>query len=351
MIAYFVYNLNKYSGASQQAFLLAGFLKIPIIFFNHEDGDFSIKKVSETILVINLPRNRLFRMFVIVWFLLREKIKILHLHGFFKHGLILGFLLRKKVILKTTLMGSDDFFTLSTTLRFKLIFRFLLSCVDLNVCLTEQLKKINLDFMNEAKIKLIPNSVVIPKDIPVEKQNIFCFIGLVCERKGAYESIEYYLRHYLSTPGSLMYVIGPIDGIKESDNNYIQKCLALVSSYGAQSRVNFLGNRTKSEVMEYLKKSKALIFFSRKEGMPNVVLEAMACNCAPITTGIDGVIDELLDEDTKLKLTVQSSSEKITLDVIDSVLEEKELVYQAEAKFSVEYIAEMYLKQYKAYVD
>lgn len=346
-----MYNLNKYSGAAQQALLLASFLKTSIFFFNHEDGEYSVKRISDKIVIVNLPKNRILRIFIIVWYLLNKNIKILHLHGFFKHGIILGFLFRKRVILKTTLMDSDDFLTLSKDFNSRLFLRFLLYCVDLNICLTEQLRKINVGFISDLKIKVVPNAVEIPKNISSVKDNVFCFVGLVCERKGTYESIEYFLRHYLSAPGSLMYVIGPVGGIKESDDNYIQKCRELIAAYEAQDRVLFLGNLAKSDVIEYLKISKALIFFSRKEGMPNVVLEAMANNCAPITTGIDGVIDELLDEDTKVNVTVRSYCEGIRLDVIDNVLATKELVHQAEKKFSIDHIARNYMAEYERYLS
>lgn len=68
---------------------------------------------------------------------------------------------------------------------------------------------------------------------------------------------------------------------------------ALVKEVGAASRVHFLGWR--NDVPAILKASDMLLLPSRWEGMPNVLLEAMACGIPVVAHRIEGV-EELLGD-------------------------------------------------------
>lgn len=351
LIAYFVYNLNKYSGASQQALSLAKSMKMPIAILNHEKGiGFSKKKINEHVEQINLPRNRFLALFYLIFFLLINKVKVIHLHGFFKHGIVLGRFLRKKVILKTTLMGSDDFESLYGKARYKKLIKFLIGCVDVNVCLTQQLYNKNRNFIDESRIRIIPNGVDLPASVLTQKENIFCFVGLICERKGTLESIEYYLKNYLDLPGSKMYVVGPLEGLNESDSSYVKKCHTLVAQYGATNKVVFTGNISKQDVQEIFRISKALIFFSKNEGMPNVVLEAMSNNCLPITLGLDGVVIEILGGDIDAQLTLSDLRHVIDVNVMNQIIKNSDVNSIAREKFSMDSISYLYQSLYKGLV-
>ncbi|MBD3842368.1 MAG: glycosyltransferase [Campylobacterales bacterium] len=348
MIAYFVYNLNKYSGASQQALSLAKSMKMPIAILNHEKGiGFSKKKINEHVEQINLPSNRLLALLYLIFFLLIKKVKVIHLHGFFKHGILLARFLRKKVILKTTLMGSDDFESLYRKARYKKFIKFLIGCVDVNICLTRQLYNKNRNFIDESKIKIIPNGVALPTNVLTQKENIFCFVGLICERKGAFESIEYYLKNYLVLPGSKMYVVGPLEGLNESDSSYVKKCHTLVAQYGASDSVIFTGNIPNQDVQDIFRISKALIFFSKNEGMPNVVLEAMSHNCLPITLGLDGVVIEILGGNIDSQLTLTDPRHVIDVNVMNQFIKNSDLSRIAREKFSMDSISFKYQGLYE----
>jgi glycosyltransferase involved in cell wall biosynthesis len=69
---------------------------------------------------------------------------------------------------------------------------------------------------------------------------------------------------------------------------------ALSDGLGVSSRVHFAGWR--ADVAEILKASDLLVLPSRWEGMPNVILEAMAAGRAVVSTDVEGV-RELLGED------------------------------------------------------
>lgn len=347
LVAYFVYNLNKYSGASQQALLLAKSVGVPVVIFNHEkDNRFSKIEINEFVDQINLPNNKLLSILCILYFIYSRRIKILHLHGFFKHGIVLGRILGLKSILKTTLMNSDDFETLYRESKFKKLTSFLFRSVDVNVCLTKQLKARNEKYISSSKIRVIPNGIELPSEVLTRKENIFSFVGLICDRKGTFESIEYYLKNYSNLPGSKMYVVGPLDGLNESDTKYVEKCYSLVSDYDAEEKVIFTGNVAKNEVQNILKICKALIFFSKNEGMPNVVLEAIGNNCLPITLGLDGVIHEIMG-DVANKLTLKNLEQVMAIEALDSLICDSTVSAIAKSNFSIDSVGFQYQELYR----
>jgi|TARA_R100001369_G_scaffold65476_1_gene92660 glycosyltransferase involved in cell wall biosynthesis len=348
LIAYFVYNLNKYSGASQQALLLAKHLKIPVVIFNHEKGTkFSKFKVGSYLEIINLPKNKILALLYIVCFLIKNKIKIIHLHGFFKYGIALGYFLRKKIVLKTTLMDSDDFETIYYKNKRPILSKFLIRCVDVNVCLTKQLFHRNKKFLSESRICIIPNGVDEVKNTPTIKNNIFCFVGLVCERKNTYESIEYFLKNYSELEGSKMYVVGPLEGLNELDNKYVEDCFKIVKAYEAKDKVVFTGNLDKPDVQEIFRISKALIFLSKNEGMPNVVLEAMISNCLPISFGLDGVVNDILGKDLARHLVIKNLEQRVDVSILDEIVKSSKAASIARRNYSIEVVSEKYKNLYR----
>lgn len=343
MIAYFLYNLSKYSGAAQQALLLARSVGRPVVIFNHErNARYARYRINNLVQVINLPASKPAAFVCLLYYLLVYRIKIIHLHGFFKHGIVLGRALRKKIILKTTLMDSDDFSTLYRKARNKRLIQALFGWVDINICLTKSLMERNRDYIEGSKIRVVPNGVEVQNKFYEHKENLFCFVGLVCERKATLDSIKYYLNNYRSLPGSKMYVIGPVDGLEESDFDYVERCYSLISEFNAGQEVIFTGNLSKDEVCAYLGRAKALLFFSKREGMPNVVLEAMASNCVPVTSGIDGISADLLGEELDAKITVFNKSDVISIGVIDELIESKALLKRVDENFSIGKVSEKY---------
>lgn len=103
-------------------------------------------------------------------------------------------------------------------------------------------------------------------------------------------------------------VTGIIEAFKKiSDNNTMKlviigegslkiKIIRIIKALGLNDKVVLLGY--KKNPYKYLAKAKALILFSRYEGMPNVVLESMICNTPVIVSDFEGVEDIVLDKET-----------------------------------------------------
>lgn len=84
----------------------------------------------------------------------------------------------------------------------------------------------------------------------------------------------------------------------------------LAERLGISGRVRFLGTVPHAQLCEYYNAADALVLASSREGMPNVVLESMACGTPVIAAPFDGVT-ELLDAPEAGEIASQRSAEAI----------------------------------------
>lgn len=100
----------------------------------------------------------------------------------------------------------------------------------------------------------------------------------------------------------------------------------LVTRYGLQKRVSFLGFIDHSEMMKYFEKADIFIRPSLSEGMGNSFVEAMAVGIPVIATPVGGIPDFLKDGETGLFCKVnnpKSIAEKVKLYFKNDELREK----------------------------
>lgn len=62
------------------------------------------------------------------------------------------------------------------------------------------------------------------------------------------------------------------------------------------NNVNFLGNKTSSELVKIYNESEVFALTSEREGFPKVILEAIACDCKIVSTKV-GSLDDVLGKD------------------------------------------------------
>lgn len=75
------------------------------------------------------------------------------------------------------------------------------------------------------------------------------------------------------------------------DRNAIEQA---VQAGGLSGRVRFTGALSHAKLVEYYRAADVMVLASASEGMPNVVLEALACGTAVVATAVGG-IPEILD--------------------------------------------------------
>lgn len=351
-VGYFVSNLKNYSGASFQALSLAKSIdrqKFEIIFFNkNKTGNrFSIEEF-DGFTVVDLSASIILRLLQIVFYALLYKINIFHVHGFFKDALISSVLLRKKVVLKTTLLGEDDFHSLVQR-RFGFLNRWLLMKVDINIALSQALLDINSKIIPRDRIKVIPNGVMVPDKASHSCNNkTFCTVGIIHPRKRTYEVIKYFCEFLSEDVDAKLYVVGPdvnSDRLTEFDSAYISKCKQLPFELGKEKHVEFTGKLSRDEVNMVYAKSFGFIFFSEKEGMPNVLLEAMAYNCVPIISEIGGVAREIV-EDKEDGVVVSSFKDLIDFSLLETISKTHRPFLKVKSVFDIFAVGKQYMIVY-----
>jgi glycosyltransferase involved in cell wall biosynthesis len=112
------------------------------------------------------------------------------------------------------------------------------------------------------------------------------FVGHVIPSKGLRELVLACVK--LSACPIVLDIIGPVS------DEFKQELLALASVTRQGNWITFLGQRDHDETVEHIARADIFVLPSYTEGMPNVVLEAMALGKPILATGV-GAIPEMLD--------------------------------------------------------
>jgi len=179
--------------------------------------------------------------------------------------------------------------------------RFGFNMVDLVVASTNVMKRYLLDLGVSSPIKVIPNGVDLKRFTPVKTASdrirmrhrlqldpaweIILAIGSVNRRKGFDILVDAFAKVAKERPSTYLLIVGATISA-----SFDEKLRHTIESTHAQGRVIFLGS--KSNVEDYLQAADLLVFPSRREGMGNVVLEAMACGLPVITTPFIGLAED-----------------------------------------------------------
>ena len=160
---------------------------------------------------------------------------------------------------------------------------------------------------SEKKVKLINNPVDTGVFHPVVEQEkkllekelgiddtaeTFLFVGSINRRKGADLFPEIFERLFKRFARKINFIICGQDGYPES-----QEIIDGIRNVFNENGSMFILKREVQDVHKYYKVADVFIFPTTNEGMPNVVLEAMASGCMIVCNTLPGITDYSLSKE------------------------------------------------------
>ena len=141
--------------------------------------------------------------------------------------------------------------------------------------------------VNPEKVSVLRNGVDLDRFAPRDRSAIRAKLGLrgpiwlavgnLVELKGVNITVE----ALAQVPDATLLIAG--DGPEE------HRLRGLAERLGLGARVRFLGAIPQAELCDYYNAADVMVLASSREGMPNVVLEAMACGTPVLATPVGGI--------------------------------------------------------------
>ena len=156
-----------------------------------------------------------------------------------------------------------------------------LNLADKIIVLSEEWKEYFSKLVNQKKIVVIYNSIVLPEDFKkdLETQKLL-FLGRFGKRKGIYDLIEVVSKLIVNYPNLKLYAGG--DG-------EIEKVETMIKNKNMEKNVQLLGWATGKEKERILKDASFYVLPSYNEGMPISLIEGMAYKNVCISTDVGGI--------------------------------------------------------------
>ncbi|NOY85440.1 MAG: glycosyltransferase family 4 protein [Nitrospirae bacterium] len=174
----------------------------------------------------------------------------------------------------------------------------------------------------------------------------FIFVGSLVPGKGVNILIQAFSSVHALEKNTHLLVVG--EG-EEADH-----LKAEVQKKGLSHAVEFLGRKNSDQIPSLMQKSDCLVLPSFAEGIPNVVLEAMACGLVVVASNLPGIREVLKDEETGFCIApgdVEDLAQKLLILVRNPERRKKmgDFAYQhlSEMNLTWEKSAKQYLEVYK----
>lgn len=334
------------------------------------------KKIVEKIPVtrVYMPKDNKFRYligmihFIFLATVMIRKTDLVHIHGFSKRNavvILIARILQKKVILKMTSFGQDD--SLSVKIKSPFLWLIYKCCnvfIGVSPAFAESHKRTEIGFN---KYEFIPNSVDINKFSSAtadeknelktkfsysENDKIILFIGHFSQEKRPLLLYQAWLiLRKLNNDLKIIFIGRTIQNF-EVDEQIVQTIRSDAIKRGILENILFIEQT--DFVHEYLKIADVFVLPSIREGLPNVLLEAMSCALPCVVTNLQGVTDWLIKDRVTGRLLYSDQPEELSV-LIKPLLTEysdnREMGFAAQKfiqnEFSSEQINKKIIELYK----
>ncbi len=345
----------QYSGAGQQALTLARQLikQVPLFVVcehtnkrnqvDHIDG-VPIYRLKSSNKSYPFGLEKIFFAIRLLFFLIskRHEFTIIHCIGssfILIPVMIIAKLFNKKVCVKLTLAGlQGDSPDALRKKKFGKIKYLALLKADAVICVSRQLYSICTENgIAHDKLFLIPNGVDTEYFKPLDKNkkhwirkqlelpidaNIICFTGIADRRKRIDIAISSVAKALKEISDLYFLIIGPRD---EKDKDFTDSLDNIIREAGISDKIRFTGYQPFEKAGQYMQASDIFLFPSQKEGLPNALLEAMACGLCCIVADappMNQLIDNQKDGFLIKPVGVNNDSPQI----IQLYMKQKELI-------------------------
>ncbi|MCS4085633.1 glycosyltransferase involved in cell wall biosynthesis [Salinibacter ruber] len=154
-----------------------------------------------------------------------------------------------------------------------------------------------------------------------DSRMVIGFAGIICRRKGVRELLDAYdrIRALDDTSQPVLLLAGPLEGVEEVDPSFIQETVRVAGEY--DDDVQLLGNV--GNMARFYQSLDLFVLPSYREGMPNVLLEAMSTGLPCVATDIPGVREVISSRADGMLVPPKDVSELAT--VLSELLQDKTL--------------------------
>lgn len=155
------------------------------------------------------------------------------------------------------------------------------------------------------KVSVVPNGVDCEKFRPLSREEVRAELGLpsdaviilsvgdCLELKGHHLAVEGMQKVLARYPKAMLVICG---GPGRHGRDYTQQIKQTVERLSLGDHVRLVGRRPHSELAKWYSAANLFVLCSSREGLPNVLMEALACGTPALGTTVGGIPDILGDE-------------------------------------------------------